>query len=274
MKKHWLYNSTVVVTGASGGLGFSIAKLLIEKYDCKVYGIARNKEKIEKSILSLGEKKSNFSYKLFDVSVKENWLDFKNYLIENNIGVDVLINNAGYMLPFSKFGDLPPSETDSIIATNFNACCYSINALLPIISKSKNPAIINISSSAGLCPVIGESLYVASKFALRGFTETIMQEYKNIYIGGVYPGFIKTDILSKVDKSSRDEKLIGKVMMSLPKATKKIVKRIAKRKRKTVTGLDGKFMYYGYKISPKFTGFLIKTVLKKSKLDMFRDLFE
>ena len=274
MNKRWLNSKTVVITGASGGIGFSLAKRLIEKYDCKIIGIARNKEKIEKAIESLGEKKNNFSYKLFDVSIKENWVSFKDYLLQNDINIDLLINNAGYMLPFDKFGNLPIENVDEIIATNFKACCYSITELLPLISKSPTPAIINLSSSAGLCPIIGQSLYVASKHALRGFTETIIQEYPKIYIGGVYPGFIKTDILSKIDKSSRDEKLMAKVMMPLEKATKKIVHRIAKRKKKTVLGIDGKFMYYGYKIAPKFTGFLIRTVLKKSKLDMFKELFE
>ena len=186
MKKNWLKNKTIVITGASGGLGFSIAKLLIEKYDCKIIGIARNEEKILSSIETLGEKKENFSYRLFDVSKKENWIDFANDLTSSGTQIDLLINNAGFMLPFSKFGDINFDMIDSIMATNFNACCYSISTLLPNILKSPTPAIVNISSSAGLCPVIGESLYVASKFALRGFTETISQEYKNVFIGGIY----------------------------------------------------------------------------------------
>ena len=63
MKKPWIYGKNVVISGASGGIGFSVAKTLIEKYDCKVYGIARNEEKIKKAIESLGDKKSNFTYK-------------------------------------------------------------------------------------------------------------------------------------------------------------------------------------------------------------------
>ena len=80
MKKNYLYQKTVVISGASGGLGFSIAKSLIEKYDCKIIGIARNEKKILNSIESLGCKKDNFSYKLFDVSKRENWTEFYDYL--------------------------------------------------------------------------------------------------------------------------------------------------------------------------------------------------
>ena len=65
MKKNYLFNKTVVITGASGGLGFAIAKILIEKYNCKIIGIARNEEKMLNSIQTLGEKKCNFSYHLF-----------------------------------------------------------------------------------------------------------------------------------------------------------------------------------------------------------------
>ena len=118
-KKNFLFNKTVVITGASGGIGFNVAKLLIEKYNCKIIGIARNEEKLLKNIETLGEKKENFSYRLFDVSVKENWNDFYDYLVENNVQIDVLINNAGFMLPFEKFENYSEDEIESIISTNF-----------------------------------------------------------------------------------------------------------------------------------------------------------
>ena len=118
-KKNFLFNKTVVITGASGGIGFNVAKLLIEKYNCKIIGIARNEEKLLKNIETLGDKKENFSYKLFDVSVKENWNDFYDYLVENNVQIDVLINNAGFMLPFEKFENYSEDEIESIISTNF-----------------------------------------------------------------------------------------------------------------------------------------------------------
>ena len=103
MKKSWLNNKTVVISGASGGLGFSVAKSLIEKFGCKVIGIARNENKILASIETLGKNKDKFSYRLFDVSKKENWIDFYNYLCESSIKIDLLINNAGFMLTFKKF---------------------------------------------------------------------------------------------------------------------------------------------------------------------------
>lgn len=275
MKKNWLFNKNVIITGASGGLGFAIAKLLIFKYDCKVLGIARNKDKIEKAMLTLGEKKSNFSYLLFDVSKKDNWDNFASTIKEKNFKPDLLINNAGFMLPFAKFHKYSDQEIQEIIDTNFCSVVYSTKALLPEILKSSTPAIVNISSSAGLCAVVGQSMYCATKFAVKGFTETLQQDYKNqIYIGGVYPGFIKTDILNRQTTSDKSNRLINKMMMPLDKASKRIVKRISKRKKRTVMGFDGCSMGFFGRLFPNFTPSLVRAVLKTSKLDLFEDVFE
>lgn len=273
MKKSYLFNKTVVITGASGGLGFAISKILIEKYNCKIIGIARNEQKMLNSISTLGEKKANFSYKLFDVSCMDSWQDFYNYLVDNSIKVDVLINNAGFMLPFTKFENLTFEQINNIISTNFTANTISIKTLLPLIKQSSSPAIINISSSAGLCPVAGQSMYTATKFAMTGLTQTLIQDYKKqIYIAGVYPGFIKTDIMSNVELDNKCKKIIEKMMMPVQKASKKIVKRIAKKKKYTILGFDGRLMSISYRFFPKFTSSIIKKVFKISKLKMFENI--
>ncbi len=275
MKKSWLNNKTIVISGASGGLGFSIAKLLIEKYNCKVIGIARNEKKILNSIESLGDKKANFTYKLFDVSVKQNWIDFASYLVENNVNIDLLINNAGFMLPFAKFEKYSEKEIDDIIQTNFVSVVNSTKILLPLLKKSSTPGIVNISSAAGLSAVVGQSMYCATKFAVRGLTETMQQEYKKqVYIGGVYPGFIKTDILNRQSISDKENRLVNMLMKPLDKATKKVVKRIAKRKKRTVMGFDGHSMSIFGRLFPRFTANLTTKVLKASKLELFKEVFE
>ena len=275
MKKNWLYNKNVIITGASGGLGFSISKMLIEKYNCNVLGIARNKEKIEKAKASLNNLQDKFNYVLFDVSKKENWTKLKEELEQKQFHPDVLINNAGFMLSFSKFDRYSDEEVQEIIDTNFSSVVWATKELLPLIKKSKTPAIINVSSSAGLCAVVGQSMYCATKFGVKGFTETLQQDYKNqIYVGGIYPGFIKTDILNRQNLQTKSNKLINKLMMPLPKATKKIVKRISKRKTRTVIGFDGCSMNVFGRLFPKFTPSLIRSVLKSSKLDLFEDVFD
>ena len=272
MKKIWLKNKTVVITGANGGLGFSIAKMLIEKYDCKILGIARNEQKFLDSIKTL-DKKENFKYFVFDVNDKNAWQNFIKYLEDNAVQVDMLINNAGFMLPFKKFEDITNEEIEDIINTNFKSVVMATKLLIDNILKSSTPAIINISSSAGLCAVVGESMYSATKYAVRGFTETLIQDYyKKIYVAGIYPGFIKTDILSRMSVNDKENKLINKVMMPIDKATKKIVKAIKKRRRRVVFGFDGRSLaFFGKHFGIKGAR-LISKVLKASKLDVFKDI--
>ena len=274
MKKH-LYNKTIIISGASGGLGFAVAKLLIEKYNCNIIGIARNEQKIQKAIQLLGDKKDKFSYYLFDVSKKQNWIDFAQQLTDKNIQIDMLINNAGFMLPFEQFHLYSDDQIEEIINTNFIANVNAVKILLPLLKKSSSPSIVNVSSAAGLTAVVGQSMYCATKFAMRGFTETLQQDYKKeIYVGGVYPGFIKTDILSRQTIDDKSNKLIQKLMMPVTKAAKKIVKGIAKKKKKIVMGVDGRFMSFFGRIMPKATPSIIRKVLKTSKLEMFDGVFK
>ena len=80
---NWIDNKTVIITGASAGIGKGVTETIIKKHNCKVIGIARSQEKTEKFVEELGEYAKNFSYRLFDVSVKENWFEFAEYLKEN-----------------------------------------------------------------------------------------------------------------------------------------------------------------------------------------------
>ena len=274
MKNNWLNNKTVVISGASGGIGFNLAKILIEKYNCKVIGIGRNEQKFLNNIELLGEKKSNFSYKLFDVSIKEYWQTFLDSLISTNTPVDVLINNAGFMLPFLKLEDIKDEDIEEIIKTNLTSYVYATKIMLPLIKRSNTPAIINVSSAAGLSPVVGESLYCLTKYGVRGFTETLQQDYKNIYFGCIHPGFIKTNLMDRMEISNKQNGIIDKVMMPVEKASKKIIKGISKRKKRIVIGLDGRSMHILYRLMPRLGPTIITKVLKLSKLEMFENIFD
>ena len=275
MKKNWLYNKVVIITGANSGLGFGIAKILINKFNCTVYGIARNEKKFKKVKQDLGEKANKFFYQTFDASSLDDWNNFLTYLDNNNIVPDVLINNAGMMLPFARLDKIDFTCIDKILKTNLYSTIYGTRTLLNKLLASKTPAIINISSSAGNCAVIGQSLYTATKYGVKGFTQALQQEYiRKIYIAGVYPGFIKTDIMSKQNISIKSKNLIDKFSMDVDKASKNIVRKISKKKKFICMGIDGKFMTYCGKLFPNFTSSIIRKVLKSSKLDLFEQVFD
>ena len=148
MSNCWLSGKTCVVTGASGGMGAGIAATLIKKHGCKVIGVARSEPKMKKFIEELGPTYAEqFSYKLFDVSKNENWVNFAQELKDEGVKIDVLVNNAGILPKFKRFDRYEMDEIEKAININFYSCVYSIKALLPMLLESNDPGIVNIDSS-------------------------------------------------------------------------------------------------------------------------------
>jgi NADP-dependent 3-hydroxy acid dehydrogenase YdfG len=80
--KNWLQDKTIVLTGASGGIGRQLCKLLVQKYGATVIGIGRSEEKMQSLCQELSAFENKFSYYLFDVSQRENWQNFKEELLQ------------------------------------------------------------------------------------------------------------------------------------------------------------------------------------------------
>lgn len=271
-KRKWLYHKTVVISGASSGMGREITKILINKYNCNVIGIGRNESKMVSLLEELGENKSLFSYKLFDVSIEQNWIDFKDYLVSNHINIDILINNAGILPPFKSSDKFNTSEVRQTFDVNFFSCIYAIDTLRPIIESSTTPAIINISSSSALCPIVGGSVYSATKGALKNYTEALRAESKGkLYVGLICPGLVKTDIFR--NQIRKKHNIVDLISMKSTTASRKIVRGIKNQKRRYVIGIDAKLMDILYRIFPRSSVGFIKSVLKASKLDLFNDIF-
>lgn len=277
MNNCWLQGKTVVVTGASGGMGAGIAATLLKKHGCTVIGIARNERKIMKFIDELGEENAKrFSYRLFDVSVRENWENFAKELEEENIAVDVLINNAGILPKFKRFDRYSYEEIERAMNINFYSCIYSVKTMLPILQKSSSPAIINIDSSAALMTLAGTSMYSASKAALKSFTEALRLEFAGkIYVGMVCPGFTKTDIFSgqgDVGKG-RASKIIEMISTDCDKMVKMIMFGIERKMPMQVRGMDAHAMSICNRLLPVAGSKLYSTIMKAAKVDIFDEVF-
>lgn len=265
-KKSWLNQKTIVITGVTGGLGKELAKELLSRYDAKVIGIARNKEKMEKLVEELSS--PSFTPFLFDVSKNANWEDFAAKLAQKSIKIDILINNAGVMPAFKKFDDHSLSEIENVINTNLFSSIYSCKNLMNTLKESETPAIINIASACAFAAVIGTSAYSASKAALKGFTDSLREENKRMYIAGVYPGFIKTDLF-------RDGKLTGRIekFASEPQKTaKKICKKIHRKRKHITVGFDGKLLRTFSLLLPKSISSVMTKVLTNSGEENFKGL--
>ncbi len=268
----WIQNKVIVISGASSGIGRGLAKHFIEKYNCRVIGIGRSEAKMQSLIAELGDKKSNFEYRLFDVGQNQNWIVFANELDEHNIVVDVLINNAGVLPPFDKFERQDLALFESTMQTNFYSYVYAYKALLHSIKKSSSPSIINICSSDALAPLIGTAIYSSSKSAIKAFGECIREEHRGkIFVSNIYPGYTKTDIFRS--QNTRQSRLMNMVSMDSDKMVRKIARGIVRKKGRMVIGFDAKFMNFMYKLFPRTSQRFFARVFKTFKVPLFDNVF-
>ena len=276
MDKNWLDNKTVIVTGASSGMGKGITEKLIKDHGCTVLGVARSQQKMEALVAELGEYADKFSYQLFDVSDRANWDNYLNYLNENNIKPDILINNAGILPKFDKFQHYSIEDIEKAMNINFYSAVYSMHALLPLLLESPSPAIINIDSSAALMSLAGTSVYSASKAALKSLTESMREELRGkCYVGIVCPGFTKTDIFRNQGSSDeKAQKMLNMVSTSCDTMVKWIMNGINKQHELMVFGMDAAFMNYFGRLLPVQGGRLFSAVMKMSKLPLFDGIFK
>ena len=226
--KNWLKDKTVVVTGASSGIGKEICRLLIEKYGANVIGVGRSEEKMLKFKEELQEQASAFSYRLFDVGNAEAWGVFAKELAKENIAVTLLIHNAGVFPAFQTVADTDEGNLNKVMKTNFYSAVYGNQALASSVLAEEKGGIVHICSSGALCTVVGTMPYSASKSALKAYVEAMMLEQKGKYVGIMYPGTTKTELF-RADKQTENSAL-DKVAMPATKMAKKIVKKIYKRK--------------------------------------------
>lgn len=274
----WLDGKTVVVTGASGGMGAGIAATLIKKHGCTVIGVARSEPKMLKFIDELGPTyASQFSYKLFDVSVKENWEDFAQELKDNGTKIDILINNAGILPKFKRFDRYSYDEIEKAMNINFYSCIYSTKTLLPMLLESPTPGVINVDSSAALMTLAGTSMYSASKAALKGFTEALRVEFQGkMYVSLVCPGFTKTDIFRNqgAESNSKGQKVMDMISTDCDRMVKMIMRGIELKAPMQVHGFDAHAMSICNRIAPVYGSKLFSAVMRMANVDIFKEVFK
>ncbi len=281
--RNWLENEYVILTGASGGIGREICKLLVVKYKARVIGIGRREEKMQTLVEELGEDAERFSYKLFDVSERTAWQNFADELREKEIRPRLLINNAGAFPTFNRVLNTPTETIETIMKINYFSVVYAVAAISPLLSPSiqckRNgkpvhlPAIVNIASSAALCSVVGTAAYSASKSAIKGYTESLQLEEKGKkYVGIIYPGTTATELFRN-DENTKDSAL-DKIAMPSSKMAKKIVGKILRKRKRAVVGWDAKLMNWTAKLFPVLGLSVIAGVMKISKSKVFTEVFK
>jgi len=180
---------TMIVTGAGSGLGKELA-FLFSKKGFHLLLVGRTIEKLveaKQEIEALGGKADLLS---LDISNNEDVVSKLNGLNER-YQVAGLVNNAG-VGHFGPFTEMDDTQIKEMLETNVWGTVLMTKAILPLLSQNGEGRIMNIISTAGLRGKVNEAVYVASKFAVRGFTESLQKEYEGsgikfnaVYMGGM-----------------------------------------------------------------------------------------
>ncbi len=268
MKKRILENKTIIVTGASSGIGYEITKYLLENYLVTVIGISKTLSKINGVFKDFNER---FIPLALDVSKKQDWEELKNFIISNEYEIYGIINSAGILPKFCTFKNSNSSEVLDVYSVNFNSILYSAEYILPFIRKTKG-IMINITSSSALCPFSMVSAYSSSKVASERFSSILSFEEKEVLVSTVMPGFTKTNIMRNQTFNEKESKLIDKISSRSDKVAKKIVKKSLNGKRRIIIGLDAHMMNFLYKFFPSLAPRFIGWILRKSKIKAFNEI--
>lgn len=264
MKKLNFRGKTVVISGASSGIGKAIAKMLITRDGARVVGLARGWERLSQTRAEFG---ASFIPYALDVTSRHGWDELFSYLVNNRIKVDALINCAGALPEFKSFDKTEIDELEKIVEVNFLSNAYAYRALEPILTDGG--AVVNVSSASALCPFGGVSTYTATKSALNAFTAALSCERNDIRFSSVLPGFVKTDIMKNQQMTEKEARLVRSFSADADKVARKIIKRVSKRKRRIIVGKDARALDLIYRLFPNKAPRMVTWFLKKSKLEIF-----
>ena len=190
-----LKNKIYIISAGADGIGFSIAKKIVEAGG-KVYICDINKKKVN-------EINKKYKNKIFATSMDcTNPTDIKNYFkkMKSIKKIDGLINNIGIAGPTKNLQDIKVDEWDKTIKTNLNSHFYFTKFSIPLLKKANRASIINLSSTAGLFGFAQRSPYAASKWAIIGLTKTLAIElgkYK-IRVNAICPGSVEGNRMKRV----------------------------------------------------------------------------
>jgi len=196
--KDILKNKKIIISAGASGIGWATAKICLSRgalvYICDLNIKLLNK--IKKHSLN---NKRLFSYKC-DASNENEVSNFFKQIKKKTNKIDALINNVGIAGPTGSLEKLNSKDWENTLHTDINSHFYFTKRAIPLIKKSKNGSIINISSTAGILGFPLRSPYAASKWAIIGITKTLAMELGkfNIRVNAVCPGTIKGERMKRV----------------------------------------------------------------------------
>lgn len=253
MKEDFFKNKVVIITGASSGIGLASARLFANR-GAKVVMAARRLEIIEAEAVKMN---AEVLCVKADVSVEEDCKALVEKTMERFGRIDILVNNAGISMR-ALFKDLDLKVIKSLMDTNFWGTVFCTKYALEHLIKSKG-TVVGVISIAGFAGLPGRTGYSSSKYAVRGFLDTLRIEhlYDGLHVMTFAPGFTASNVRnaaltadgSAQGSTPRDE---GK-MMTAERCAEYLAKGIERRKSEMILTPIGKLTVLMHNLFPRWT---------------------
>jgi len=248
-----------VVTGAASGIGAELARQLAAK-GCDLALADRNAEQLKTVAAETRAKGLKVTEHVLDVSDRKALAALPDAILAEHGRITLLINNAGVAL-MGRFDQIPLADFEWLMDINFWAPVRLTHAFLPTLLKQPKAHIVNISSVFGLLAPPGQAPYVASKFGVRGFSESLRHELDGtrVKLTVVHPGGIKTAIAanaripSTIDPALAEEatkKFATMFLTSAKSAAATILRGVEKQAPRVLIGPDARVIDTVQRLSP------------------------
>ena len=202
-----LVNKTIVVTGASDGIGKQVAlRLANDKVNVLLLG--RNVKRLKAVQTEIEKRGSTAVWYVCDLNKINEIKKTVEKISTKYRVIDGLINVAGVWQKLEKLENVPDQEIIDVLQTNLTGLILLTKHMTTLLHRAKEAVIVNISSRSGYSAQAGQSVYTASKYGVRGFTEVIQQDLKDshIRVAGVYQGGTNTKMFEKAGEKWPEER--------------------------------------------------------------------
>jgi short-subunit dehydrogenase len=254
-------NKTWVGTGGGSGWGRELTWNLLNKGG-GVAIVGRKESTLQETLALAGAHKNRVSLHAIDISDQTAVETLPEQIKTYHDEIDGLINNAGIIQPFVRLNELDYAAIDRVIKINFYGTVYMVKTFLPVLLNRPEAHIINISSMGGFLPVPGQTIYGASKAAVKLLTEGLNSELQDtqVRVTLVLPGAMKTHIAENSGinlEIKGDKQTLEYKSMAADKAAGMIVKAIEANRSRLLVGSDARLMDKLYRLSPERAARLI-----------------
>ena len=239
----------IVVTGAGNGMGRDVTLQLL-KAGATVAAVDLNEAMLQETEKLAGGKSKQLSLHVVNIAELAKVSALPAAVVKAHGNVDGLINVAGIIHKFKRVADLSYADIHRIFNVNYFGTVQMVKEFLPLLMKRPEAQILNISSMGSYVPVPGQTIYGASKAAVKLFSEGLRMELlgTNVGVGLVFPGAVSTNISinSKAVTAKEAEAMAEKAgsfkMTSSPDAAAKIIEGFENNSYHGFAGNDAQMM--------------------------------